>query len=87
MTNETTATRIGKRVRVLSGYAAHARFQSELALDFLGEIPREAIPSPYAFSPVHVVYSWLGKPVIIVETRHRRYEVFEVTGQIDAAEQ
>lgn len=77
-------TRIGKRVRVLSGYSAHARFLAETGEGYLGEIPREAgIPSPYRYSPTHVVLDWNGVPVIIVETKHRRYEVFEVTGQID----
>lgn len=88
MTNANTAhtSRIGKRLRVLSGYAAHARFNAECSLDFIGEIPREfQIPSPYAYSPVHVVSTWIPRnvPVIVVETKHRRYEVFEVTGQID----
>lgn len=89
MTNEATVntTRIGKRVRVLTGYSAHARFLAETSEGYLGEIPREAqIPNPYAYSPTHVVLAWGAVPVIIVETKHRRYEVFEVTGRIDPLE-
>jgi hypothetical protein len=78
-TKETTM----KRVKVLTGYAAHARFNAELSEAPLGVIPRHAeIPSPYAYSPTHYVYDWQGTPVIIAETAHRRYEVFCVTEPI-----
>lgn len=72
-----------KRLRVLTGYAAHARFNAEIAeSDFYAyEIARiPSIPSPYAYSPTHTVSLWRGVPIIIVETKHRRYEVFDVTG-------
>lgn len=90
----TTATVTLHRIKVLPGYAAHARFLYDMATagetrperyDAIGSIPRqEHIPSPYAYSPVHSVYDWHGVPVVIVETRHRRYEVFRVDGPIDA---
>lgn len=91
MTNEATAhtSRIGARVKTITGYSALARFNAALSDDFIGQIPRESqIPSPYTYSPIHVVSTWLSMdmPVIIVETKHRRYEVFEVTGQIDPLE-
>ena len=73
------------RVKVITGYAAHARFNAEIAeADWnIGTIPRQPqIPSPYAYSSSHVVSRWQGIPVIIVETRHRRYEVFRVDGPI-----
>ncbi len=48
-----------------------------------GYIPRQTdIPSPYACSPTHVVYQWDQQPVIIVETAHRKYQVFAVPADI-----
>jgi len=75
-------TRIGTRQQVIVGYSALARFLSHAAPDFLGEIPRE-VETPYAFSPSHMVYAWHGQPVIVAETKHRRYEVFPVIGTIE----
>jgi hypothetical protein len=83
MTNEPnmlTVTGI-KRIKVLTGYAAHARWMSEVGEEMVGEIPRQNVPSPYAYSPTHTVWNWNGKNVIVVETQHRRYEVFEVLGK------
>ena len=77
-----------KRVKVLPGYAAHARFLADVSEDPIGSIPRQAqIPSPYAYSPTHTVWSWDGRPIIIVETRHRRYEVFTVDGPLSPVEE
>lgn len=68
-----------KRVKVITSYAGNARWFAEVGEAPLGYIPRQsAIPSPYAYSPTHIVYSWHGMPVIQVETRHRYYEVFQV---------
>lgn len=69
-----------RRVRVLNGYTAHARFLQEVSATPSGQIPRnQSIPSPYAYSPVHELFRWKdGRQVFIVETKHRRYEVFEV---------
>jgi len=71
------------RIKTLIGYAADARWFAEIDehdIDKpLGYIPRQSdIPSPYANGPSHVVYAWRGRAVISVETKHRRYEVFEV---------
>ena len=74
-----------KRIKVLSGYAAHARFNAELADEPRGWIERQ-IKEPYRSGPTHVVCDWNGKPVIIVETAHRRYEVMEVSGPIAQTE-
>ena len=71
------------RVKVLPGWTAHARFLAECDDAPIGTIPRiDSIPSPYASSDVHYVWNWHGVPVIIVETRHRRLEVFRVTGPL-----
>ena len=78
-----------KRIKVLIGYSAHARFCALLADEWIGEI-RRTIGQPYVSSPSHAVYSLEGRPVVIAETKHRRYEVFEVlsgvlpVGTIDA---
>ena len=67
-----------RRVKVISGYASHARFNAECKWTG-GYIPRQdAIPSPYCYSPTHQCFTWRGMTCILVETSHRRYEVFEV---------
>jgi hypothetical protein len=76
-----------KRVKVIMGYAADARFFAE-ASEIVGYIPKHPeIPSPYCYSPSHTVYSDRGKLVIHVETKHRRYEVFEVTERVMSDEE
>ena len=67
-----------KRVKVITGYTKDAQWHYE-AEPTKRTIPRQAdIPSPYSYSPDHVVYEWRGMDVIHVETRHRRYEVFQI---------
>ena len=76
------------RVKVLTSHAAHARYLAEISdettgdLTVRGEIPRPDLPQPYSYGPTQIVYNAHGVPVIIVETRHRRYEVFRVDGPI-----
>ncbi len=67
-----------KRIKVIIGYAANARFHVNVSAKPIGYIARQPIPSPYCCGPSHVVWDWTGRPIIIVETRHRRYEVFAV---------
>ena len=67
-----------KRIKVINGYAASARFHANVSEQPLGYIAHQPIESPYSYSPSHVVLNWGGKPIIIVETKHRRYEVFAV---------
>ena len=75
-----------ERVKVINGYSADARFYAELGKD-IGYIPRQCqIPSPYAYSPVHIVSRWKNKNVIHVETKHRRYEVFEIPAEMITTE-
>lgn len=70
------------RVKVLNGYAAHARFGVELSerpsgwVVFSGEAD-----SPYAYARVRPVFRRGEDHVLIVETRHRRYEVFRIAPQ------
>jgi hypothetical protein len=68
------------RVKRITSHAGHARFLAETdGDDPIGYIPRQPnIPSPYHFSERWAVWSHGGKPVVIVETAHKRYDVFEV---------
>jgi len=67
-----------KRLKVVTGHQPLARFYMDVG-EYIGFIPRQKdIPSPYAYSPTHIVSLWKGTPIIIVETKHRRHVVFEV---------
>lgn len=90
--NETTV----KRIKVITSHAGHARFLAECDeetpgrgdLVILGYIPRRTdIPSPYAYSPMWTVYRWNGRPVIVRETSHKRYEVFAVSGPLSPTDE
>ena len=77
------------RIKVITSYTGHGRFTAEIAdKDWdIGTIPRQTqIPSPYASGPTHLVSRWRGQNVIMIETRHRRYEVFRVDGPIGPRE-
>jgi hypothetical protein len=65
-----------KRVKRVVGYAAHARINYELR--DAGYIRRMPIREPYAYSPTHRVYEYKGKHVIVCETSHRTYDLFQV---------
>lgn len=73
---------MAKRIKTLTGYAAHARYLCSVSDEPVAWIARTAIPSPYCYSPTHAIFQHdSGKRVFIVETRHRRYEVFTVTDE------
>jgi hypothetical protein len=68
-----------KRLKTITSHAGHARWLAEISEEPVGYIARASgIPSPYAFSASHPVWEWNGRTVFWVETRHKRYEVFEV---------
>jgi hypothetical protein len=78
-----------KKIKTLSSYAAHARFLNECTSDasgelkVVGEVAQSVVPkTPYAFSLTKTVYEWQGKPIVVLETSHRRYEVFQVEPQM-----
>ena len=62
------------RLKTITSHTGKARFLAE-CVDF-GYIPRSDIPSLYTYSPTHTVYRWNGLSTIIVETRHKHYEVW-----------
>ncbi len=67
-----------QRIKVIIGYSALARYHVNVGHKPIGYIPRQPIRSPYCSGPSHVVWSCSGQPIIIIETKHRRYEVFAV---------
>lgn len=74
-----------KRVKRITSYSGHARYRQSLNPDgyHVGWIPRQPITSPYAYSPTHEV---IADPkhgnVIMVETSHKRYDVFAVPDDV-----
>ena len=74
-----------KKLKRITSHAGYARFLQEVQgaehneYAPAGYIPRVmSIPSPYASSPTDNVWTWNGKNIIIRETSHKVYEVFEV---------
>lgn len=68
------------RVKRIRSHSGHAQFLAECAEDAVGHIERQlAIPSPYAYSPEWPVldHHQFGY-VVIRETSHRVFDVFEV---------
>mgnify|MGYP001564311083 CR=1 FL=1 len=75
-------------IRVVIGHRPIGRVMAEFSEKVVGTIPKQSqIPSPYSYSPTHPVWEWHGLPVIIVETKHRRYEIFRVYGPLDPPEE
>lgn len=71
------------RIKRIRSHVGHAQFLAECSPDHIGRIDRQKdIPSPYVSSPDHLVFSWQGKPVIIVETSHRCFDVFAVPAEM-----
>lgn len=67
-----------KRVKVINGYTALSNWINFEAKQTGKTIARTNLPSPYSYSPTHIVYSYKNQDVILVETRHRRYEVYAI---------
>ena len=78
----TTVTRI-KRIR---SHAGHGRFLSLCDEAPVGTIPRQ-ITTPYAYAQTHQVLRWGTKHVVVAETAHKVYDVYEVTGPIGPVEE
>ncbi len=66
-----------RKVQTLRGYTSLSRFMAALSEEPVTEIPRQ-IATPYVYSPTHPVFGWGDRRVIIAETAHLRYEVYEV---------
>jgi hypothetical protein len=65
-----------KRIKRINSHAGHARFLMACHMTSK-RIPRQDIPSPYAYSPDHTLFiDGKGRDVFIVETAHKQYDVF-----------
>lgn len=77
-----------KRIKTINSHTGLARFLAEVESRedgervFLAREHTKHIPSPYRYSPSTSVYRWNGKNVVWFETRHKRYEVFEVPASL-----
>jgi hypothetical protein len=69
------------KIKTITSHVGLQRWLLELSEDpvaWLARVQVEEIPSPYAYSPSKAIYDWNGRKVVWFETRHKRYEVFEV---------
>jgi hypothetical protein len=73
------STKPPTRIKRITSHAGLFRFLGTLRPMSL-MIPRiSTIPSPYAYSPTHVVHADVDdRLVFVVETAHKRYDVFLV---------
>jgi hypothetical protein len=68
-----------RKIKTITSHAGHARFLAETDKGIVGEVARSVVPAePYRFSLTKQVLSWRGRSVVVLETSHRRFEVFEV---------
>lgn len=73
-----------KRIKRITSHVGWGRYltdELENEGEPIGQIDRITyVPSPYAYSPTWRVYRTIkgGKNVIVVETAHKRYDVFEL---------
>lgn len=70
-----------KRIRTITGHTSLARYLTGVSENPYREVQRHSeIPSPYAFSPTHTTFLLTQslREIFWVETRHARYEIFEV---------
>lgn len=72
-----------RRVKVITSHTGLARFMAELSEEPVGEVPSSMLPDArYSFSPVRQVWARGNAFVAIIETSHRRYEVFHVPADV-----
>lgn len=71
------------RIKKINSHVGKARYLAECSDDPIGFIPRQKdIPSPYVYSQTHVVWRHEnGRQIFIVETSHKKYEVFCLNGE------
>ena len=67
-----------QRIKRMTSHAGYARYLAECE-DTPFSIPKQTdIPSPSYFGQSHTVFTYNNRHVIIVETMHKRYDVFAV---------
>lgn len=79
-----------KTVKTIPSHVGKSRFYDECDTDrdgdtlIVGYVKNPShIPSPYSYSPSRTVYRWKGKDVVVLETKHKNYEVIEVPSNED----
>jgi hypothetical protein len=71
-----------KRIKRITSHVGLSRYMDTLDTTMLVTPRIAAIPSPYAYSPTHTIYQVKGanpRHVIIVETKHKQYDVFDAS--------
>lgn len=72
-----------KRIKRITSHVGLSRYLSYVESTGKVIIRVPSIPSPYAYAPDHQVYrDEQGRNVIVVETAHKVYDVFEVPAAI-----
>lgn len=74
-----------KRIKTITSHVGLFRWLSEVEtkpVAWLARVQCEHIPSPYASGPSKAILDWNGRSVVYFETRHKRYEVFEVPAEL-----
>jgi hypothetical protein len=68
------------KIKTMTSHTGLSRWLAETtdANAYLARAQVKDIPSPYRYSPVKEILDWNGRKVVWFETRHKRYEVFEV---------
>lgn len=70
------------RIAKIRSHAGIARFYAECdegdPIAYLARVQVEEIRSPYAYSPSKPIYRHAGRKVVVFETSHKVYEVYEV---------
>ena len=71
-----------ERIKRLTSHAGYGRYFAECDdTDYVIDRQRD-IPSPAAFAATHYVFAHEGNHIIIVETAHKRYDVFSVPSEL-----
>lgn len=66
-----------KQIKRINSHVGLSRYMETLKPTQFEIARRAEIPSPYAYSPTHTLYQTVdGLFVFIVETAHKRYDVF-----------
>lgn len=67
-----------KKIKTIRSHTGVARFLAECDKSYIREIPR-VVKEPYCHSQTQCAYLYKNKEVIVAETKHRYYEVFEIS--------
>lgn len=75
-----------RKLKTIRSHSGHARFLAECSEDVAGTVASSEVPrDAYHFSPDRSVYVWNGRTVVILEARHRCFEVWEVPASMVVA--